>query len=125
MSLVYTELHRMAHLLMTLRNPGRNLQPTALINEAYLRMASDGEGWAEPDAHFRLSGHARRHGSRLCYNGFILLNRFRGRKYTGAPIRHDSPEILDQHHVVYGRVYPGEEYRSSVRSSREGNIHDP
>src|SRR5215510_6110323 len=37
--LVYEELRRLAHELMRRENPGHTLQTTALINEAYLRLA--------------------------------------------------------------------------------------
>src|SRR5689334_3764633 len=36
--LVYRELHRRANLFMRKEQPGHTLQPTALINEAYLRL---------------------------------------------------------------------------------------
>ena len=37
--LVYAELHRMAHRYMSRENPGQTLQTTALVNEAYVKMA--------------------------------------------------------------------------------------
>jgi RNA polymerase sigma factor (TIGR02999 family) len=43
MPLVYTELHQMAHRHMRQQLPGQILQTTALVNEAYLRLA-DVEG---------------------------------------------------------------------------------
>lgn len=39
--LVYTELHRLAKAYMRQERPGHTLQPTALIHEAYLRLAKD------------------------------------------------------------------------------------
>jgi RNA polymerase sigma-70 factor, ECF subfamily len=39
MPLVYNELHRMARRAWSVRDQGNTLQPTALINEAYLRLA--------------------------------------------------------------------------------------
>jgi RNA polymerase sigma-70 factor (ECF subfamily) len=36
--LVYDELHRIAHRYMAREHPGRTLQTTALVNEAYLRL---------------------------------------------------------------------------------------
>lgn len=39
MPLVYNELHRMARRAWRAESPGNVLQPTALINEAYLRLA--------------------------------------------------------------------------------------
>jgi RNA polymerase sigma factor (TIGR02999 family) len=38
MPLVYSELRRLAHRRMSLENPGASLQPTALVNEVYLRL---------------------------------------------------------------------------------------
>jgi len=43
MPLVYAELHRMASRYMGMQNLGHTLQPTALINEAYVRLAADRE----------------------------------------------------------------------------------
>ena len=39
MPLVYNELHRMARRAWSVQDQGNTLQPTALINEAYLRLA--------------------------------------------------------------------------------------
>jgi RNA polymerase sigma factor (TIGR02999 family) len=46
--LVYRELHRLAAGYLRRERPGHTLQPTALINEAYLRLAGQGEkvDWA-------------------------------------------------------------------------------
>ncbi|MFN0109978.1 MAG: sigma-70 family RNA polymerase sigma factor [Blastocatellia bacterium] len=50
--LVYAELHRMAHRYMSRENPGQTLQTTALVNEAYLKMANARSlGW-QGQAHF-------------------------------------------------------------------------
>ena len=38
-SLIYNQLHRMAAYFLRRERPGHSLQPTALVNEAYLRMA--------------------------------------------------------------------------------------
>jgi RNA polymerase sigma-70 factor (ECF subfamily) len=62
MPLVYAELHRMARRHMALQNPGHTLQPTALINEAYLRMASDaGKDWQSRAHFFAVAATAMRH----------------------------------------------------------------
>jgi RNA polymerase sigma-70 factor (ECF subfamily) len=39
LSILYDELHRLAHHYMRREHPGHTLQTTALINEAYLRLA--------------------------------------------------------------------------------------
>ena len=43
--LVYKELHRLAKGYMRRERPDHTLQPTALINEAYLRLAGDATDW--------------------------------------------------------------------------------
>jgi RNA polymerase sigma-70 factor (ECF subfamily) len=49
--LVYAELHRLARSYMRKERPGHTLQPTALINEAYLRLAQGSTDW-QSRAHF-------------------------------------------------------------------------
>lgn len=56
MPLVYTELRRMSACYMGLQNPGHTFQPTALINEAYIRLAGDSPKQWENRAHFFGSG---------------------------------------------------------------------
>lgn len=48
---VYAELHRMARANMRREQAGHTLQPTALVNEAYLRLAPADSGW-ESRRHF-------------------------------------------------------------------------
>jgi len=52
MPLVYSELHRIARRYMERENPGHTLQTTALINEAYLRLADQTESRWQNRAHF-------------------------------------------------------------------------
>ena len=50
--LVYGDLHRMAERHLRRERPGHTLQPTAIVNEAYLRLVgSEGAAW-ENRAHF-------------------------------------------------------------------------
>ena len=49
--LVYDELHRLARNYMRRERPDHTLQPTALINEAYLRLATGPVNW-QNHAHF-------------------------------------------------------------------------
>jgi RNA polymerase sigma-70 factor, ECF subfamily len=49
--LVYSELHRLARSYMRRERPNHTLQPTALINEAYLRLAQASIDW-QNRAHF-------------------------------------------------------------------------
>jgi RNA polymerase sigma factor (TIGR02999 family) len=50
--LVYDELRRIASYKMAQESPGHTLQPTALVNEAWLRMIGDGNEQFEGRAHF-------------------------------------------------------------------------
>jgi RNA polymerase sigma-70 factor (ECF subfamily) len=61
MPLVYGELHRMASRHMSAQSPAHTLQTTALINEAYLRLAGDaGRDWENRDHFFRIAARAMR-----------------------------------------------------------------
>jgi RNA polymerase sigma factor (TIGR02999 family) len=42
--IVYSELHRLAHLQMARERPGHVLQPSALVNEAFVRLMGSGDG---------------------------------------------------------------------------------
>lgn len=50
--LMYKELHRLAHHCMQRERPGHILQTTALINEAYLRMAKNEKAGFNDRQHF-------------------------------------------------------------------------
>ena len=50
--LVYAELRRMAQRYLRRENPGNTLQPTALVHEAYLRLADVANMRWEDRAHF-------------------------------------------------------------------------
>jgi RNA polymerase sigma factor (TIGR02999 family) len=50
--LVYAELHDLARARMARQAPGHTLQPTALVHEAYLRIAGDGNLTWEGRRHF-------------------------------------------------------------------------
>jgi RNA polymerase sigma factor (TIGR02999 family) len=50
---LYAELKRMAAAKMTRERAGHTLQPTALVNEAWLRLVgAEGQGWWENRRHF-------------------------------------------------------------------------
>src|SRR5437764_5961399 len=49
--LVYDELRRLAGAYMRRERPGQTLQPTALVHEAYLRLAGAGAPWHD-ERHF-------------------------------------------------------------------------
>src|ERR1041385_4130975 len=69
--LVYSELRRLADSYLRRERPDHTLQPTALINEAYLRLASQREMEWQNRSHFYgvaahlmrniLTDHARAH----------------------------------------------------------------
>jgi RNA polymerase sigma-70 factor (ECF subfamily) len=50
--LVYDELHRQAMSFFSRERPGHTLQPTALVNEVYLRLANEREGKWQNRAQF-------------------------------------------------------------------------
>lgn len=52
MPLIYNELHRMARLFLRNRQPNQTLQPTALVNEAYLKLVVNGQPQIADRAHF-------------------------------------------------------------------------
>ena len=52
MPLVYNELHRIARRAWNWQNQGNTLQPTALINEAFLKLAGAGNTSFENRCHF-------------------------------------------------------------------------
>lgn len=60
--LVYAELHRMARRYMARQGPSHTLQTTALINEAYVRLAADrGREWENRAHFFRIAAKSMRH----------------------------------------------------------------
>jgi RNA polymerase sigma factor (TIGR02999 family) len=70
--LVYDELRRLAGQLMTREKPGQTLDTTALVHEAYLRLAgSAGDCWANRRHFFAACAEAMRR---------ILIDRARARR---------------------------------------------
>jgi RNA polymerase sigma-70 factor (ECF subfamily) len=73
MPLVYGELRRIARSFMRRQQPGHTLQPTALVNEAFIKLFQDAEPQLADRAHFLalmsrvmrqvLVDHARAHGA--------------------------------------------------------------
>jgi len=81
--LVYDELHRMAKRYMNKQPPGNTLQTTALIHEAYLKIADNREKTWQNRAHFfAVAAQAMRH---------ILVDRARSRQ---ADKRGGAPQII-------------------------------
>jgi RNA polymerase sigma-70 factor, ECF subfamily len=52
MPLIYSELHRMARLFLRKRQPGETLRPTALVNEAYLKLLGNRQPQFVDRVHF-------------------------------------------------------------------------
>jgi RNA polymerase sigma-70 factor, ECF subfamily len=52
MPLVYEELHRLAHQYMSRERPGHTLQTSALVNEAFLKLADQRDVQWQNRAHF-------------------------------------------------------------------------
>ncbi len=71
--LVYNELRRIARRYMARERPGRTLQATALVNEAYLRLVDAKEvGWRDRAHFFAISARTMRR---------ILIESARARSY--------------------------------------------
>ncbi|MGD0892682.1 MAG: sigma-70 family RNA polymerase sigma factor [Terracidiphilus sp.] len=58
--LIYSELHRLARAYMRRERPDHTLQATALINEAYLRLAGEDIDWNNRAHFIGLAAHAMR-----------------------------------------------------------------
>jgi RNA polymerase sigma factor (TIGR02999 family) len=78
--LVYEELRRLAAVKMAREAPGQTLQPTALVHEAWLRLAGVGQPWHSREHFFRAAAEAMRR---------ILVDRARQR---AADKRGQSPQ---------------------------------
>ena len=59
--LVYNELHRLAKSYMQRERSDHTLQPTALINEAYLRLARDNVDWQSRQHFIGVAANVMRH----------------------------------------------------------------
>lgn len=58
--LVYAELHRVANAYMRRERPDHTLQPTALINEAYLRLIHEDVDWNSREHFIGFAAHVMR-----------------------------------------------------------------
>ncbi len=86
--LVYEELRRLARSKMALQAPGQTLQPTALVHEAWLRLAgADRKEWHGRAHFFSAAAEAMRH---------ILVDNARRKqraKHGGGQIRVDVDQV--------------------------------
>jgi RNA polymerase sigma factor (TIGR02999 family) len=67
---VYAELRKIAAAYMRRERPGQTLQPTALVHEAYLRLARSGAPWADRNQFLGIAARSMRQ---------ILVERARAR----------------------------------------------
>ena len=95
--LVYRELHRQAAAYLRRERRGHSLQPTALVNEAYLRLVGHGGGWQNRAHFFGVAAQVMRH---------ILVDRAR-RKHAGKRGGDLLRITLDD--AVAGAAFKGEE----------------
>jgi RNA polymerase sigma-70 factor, ECF subfamily len=61
MPLVYSELHRLAQRYMAGERPAHTLQATALVNEAYLKLAGSNVDWESRTQFFGVCAQVMRH----------------------------------------------------------------
>src|ERR1700760_179513 len=103
--LVYSELHRLARSYMQRERPDHTLQPTALINEAYLRLARENVDW-QSRHHFigvaanvmrrLLVDHARAHNAEMRAGGLQRVELEDGFMVS----RERSEEVLALHEAL-------------------------
>jgi RNA polymerase sigma factor (TIGR02999 family) len=92
LSLLYSELHALAERMMANQPMGQTLQATALVSEAYLRLASTRSRTWEGRAHLMtVAGQAMR-----C----VLIDHARRRACRG-PTPTEAPSALDRILVTY------------------------
>jgi RNA polymerase sigma factor (TIGR02999 family) len=96
MPLVYNELHRLAQRYMAGERPGHTLQATALVNEAYLRLAgSANTNWESRTQFFGVCAQVMRH---------ILVDWARTRK---AAKRGGKVALLELDDALAATAQPG------------------
>ena len=71
MPMVYNQLHQMANQYMRSQPSGHTLQPTALIHEAYVKLAGSDQDWKNRAHFFGVASQAMRH---------ILVDHVRSRR---------------------------------------------
>src|SRR5438477_8804761 len=95
--LVYNELRRLAAAFMRRERPGQTLQATALVHEAYLRLANAGAPWTDERHFLGIAARSMRQ---------ILVERARARgalkrwagldrvTFTASPAAATDPETM-------------------------------
>jgi RNA polymerase sigma factor (TIGR02999 family) len=99
MPLVYRELQRLARRKLAGENEGHTLQTTALVNEAYLRLAGQKEArWQNRNHFFAIAAQMMRR---------ILVDYARGRRYAkrgGGALRVSLDEMMIVSHKKSGDI---------------------
>src|SRR5215472_10750178 len=92
MPIVYTELRRIARRHMRSEPPGHTLQATALVHEAFLRLAKEKDRtWDNRDHFFRVAAHIMR--NLLVDHARMAGAARRGGAHKEVPIQ-QAPEVL-------------------------------
>lgn len=94
---VHSALHRLAGAQMAKQRPGHTLQPTALVNEAFLKLGgADPRAWVDRAHFMRLAGKAMRQ---------ILVDHARGKatlRRAGAGPRIELEELAAEYELRSG-----------------------
>jgi RNA polymerase sigma factor (TIGR02999 family) len=85
--LVYAELHRVANAYMRRERPDHTLQPTALINEAYLRLIEEDVAWNSREHFVGFAAHVMRR---------VLVDYARARNAQQRGGKMERVELQDQ-----------------------------
>jgi RNA polymerase sigma factor (TIGR02999 family) len=104
-SLTYGELRRLARIYLRRERSGHTLQPTALLNEAYLRLLPEGPRAADGrEAFFRLMASEMRH--RLVDHARRRLAEKRGAGMIATPLdtRIVAPQTDHDIEATFGRL---------------------
>ncbi len=111
--LVYDELRRLAAARMAREAPGQTLQPTALVHEAWLRLARPGQSWNSREHFFRAAAEAMRR---------ILVDRARQR---AAEKRGSNPHRTEVSDSKIPDGSPDEQILAVDEALDEFALHDP
>ena len=112
--LVYTELRRLAARKMAHERPGQTLQPTALVHEAWLRLAGDqNQKWDNRGHFFAAAAEAMRR---------ILIENARRKKSLKRGVEFKRVNLQDVQVAIFFRELPDQRYRVSLRSKGEVNV---